>query len=406
MRSLAALGTFETSEAVHSGEHKAADVGAGYIVCTAVVAMLTGSLLVGSGASAQGSLHQRIVQQTTQVDHTSPGFRSGSFVLAPIPIESPTIGTGMALGAAYLFDIDKGSDPSGIGLGGFKTNSGSQGYALGGKLNFGGGKWNIRGGVGEADLVYDFYVQGDPIEVSQSGRLGRIGGSYGLTDATSVGLDLQYIESDLSLAAREVPEVLEPDLSITSVTADFSLEYDTRDDTIYPTSGVNATLSYGWGTVSDGLGLGNFEFDTGRNFTRSLATFDFYLPVFKGGVIAGQAVACDVDRKTPFFQACLLGNTDAFRGYPTMQYIGDALASFQLEYRGRIGSSRFGYVGFASVGAVAADFSELKDADARFAGGIGGRFRVSHKFPVDLSVDFALNEDNETTTYVYVGQRF
>jgi hypothetical protein len=38
--------------------------------------------------------------------------------------------------------------------------------------------------------------------------------------------------------------------------------------------------------------------------------------------------------------------------------------------------------------------------------GLGARLRVSKKFPVDFSVDVAVNREDEATTYVYLGQRF
>lgn len=110
-------------------------------------------------------------------------------------------------------------------------------------------------------------------------------------------------------------------------------------------------------------------------------------------------------RQNTVFLGCSLGGSDNFRGYPSTQYLGDSLASLQLALRGHI-AWRFGYAVFAGVGGVGDQFGGLGDTGPLTAAGAGLRFRVSRKFPVDFSIDVAVNQDEETTTYVYVGQRF
>ncbi len=363
-----------------------------YVVHAALLALAVGP----AAAQAQSSLDEPSLDTVASANEASGGLRRGSFILAPIPLRNPTVGTGLALGAGYIFTIDPGSNPSFVGIGGFKTDNGSVGYAVGANLAFGDGSWQVRGAVGEVDLAYDLFVLGVPFPIEQTGTLARLGTSYGVTDAASVGLDLGYIESEIGAGGDRLPDSIAPDFGISTVTADMVLSYDTRNDTIYPTSGVNASLRAGWGTVVEG---------PARDFTRALGKLDFYLPVLGTGVVAGQFTACDVSKDTPFFLACSLGGSDAFRGYPSTQNIADSLASLQIAYRGRLGG-RFGYAIFAGTGRVAEDFSNLGDAEDLTAGGVGVRFRVSRKFPVDFSVDVAVNRDDETTTYIYVGQRF
>jgi outer membrane protein assembly factor BamA len=369
--------------------------------CVAAAALFV--YAAATPGAAQDSLQVQLSSPATEVDQTSTGIRSGSFIVAPIPIENPTIGTGLALGAGYLFTLDAGSDPSTLALGGFRTNNGSEGVALGGNVNFGDGAWTIRAATAYADLIYDIYILGRPIEINQSGAFARLGAGYKATEAFSVDLDLQYLESKIALDPVDLDGdggILGTGIDVEALTADLTFGYDTRDDTIYPTSGTKASLRLGWGTAQDDT------FGLDRDFSRALATIDHYVPVFEQGVIAGQVTVCDVAENTPFFLACLLGASDSFRGYPATQYIGDALSSLQAEYRGRFGASRFGYVVFAGIGAVASDLSQLTDADTLTAGGVGLRYRVSRQFPVDFSLDIAINEQDEVTTYLYVGQRF
>src|SRR5580700_10154082 len=61
----------------------------------------------------------------------------GSIVVAPLPIVSPAIGSGIIQAVGYIFSFnknDKSSPPSTIGAAGLITNNGSSGFALGGQL--------------------------------------------------------------------------------------------------------------------------------------------------------------------------------------------------------------------------------------------------------------------------------
>ena len=49
------------------------------------------------------------------------GIRNGSFIVAPVPFSSPSLGAGLALGGAYLFRADEGSNSSTVGFGAFSS---------------------------------------------------------------------------------------------------------------------------------------------------------------------------------------------------------------------------------------------------------------------------------------------
>jgi hypothetical protein len=60
-----------------------------------------------------------------------------AFVVAPLPIVSPAIGSGIVPVAGYIFPFqakDKASPPSVVGAAGFITDNGSRGFGLGGDL--------------------------------------------------------------------------------------------------------------------------------------------------------------------------------------------------------------------------------------------------------------------------------
>src|SRR5271163_3207469 len=61
----------------------------------------------------------------------------GALVVAPLPISSPAIGSGIVPVIGYIFPFstkDKISPPSTVGAAGLVTNNGSRGFAIGGQL--------------------------------------------------------------------------------------------------------------------------------------------------------------------------------------------------------------------------------------------------------------------------------
>ena len=136
-----------------------------------------------------------------------------------------------------------------------------------------------------------------------------------------------------------------------------------------------------------------------------MITFDQFIPVREDDVLAFRLAGCGATEDAPFFDACSLGGTDSFRGFPSTRFIGSELASFQIAYRGRL-TDRLGYEVFAGAGEVFNRFGSETDTNLRKAAGIGGRFRLSRKFPFDYSVDVSYNDESEALLYAYVGQRF
>jgi hypothetical protein len=92
--------------------------------------------------TASQSLTTSQAPQSTKPDETESEQKKksvprGSFVVAPLPISSPAIGTGLVPVLGYIFPFsrnDKISPPSVIGVAGLVTNNGSRGFAVGGQL--------------------------------------------------------------------------------------------------------------------------------------------------------------------------------------------------------------------------------------------------------------------------------
>lgn len=325
------------------------------------------------------------------------GFSRGSFILAPIPFQNPVLGSGVAIGGAYLFKDTLGADTSTLGLAYFRTENGSEGYGLGFDLNFGLTGWQSTLLLGDMTLDYDLFVGGTPVRVRQSGTGAKLKFARDLSETLSLGAGISYLRSDLAAGRGAIlPPSLQPDTDLELAKISASTSYDTRDNTDYPTDGRLATAELSYGHLLNARG---------RDYWKTVGSFAEYRPLFDLGVLAWTATGCAATDDAPFFDACSFGGTDSFRGYGATEFIDTALLSTQIEYRGRLGG-RFGYVVFAGAGATGDRLSSVLDDGLRGAVGLGARIRLSKSFPVDYAIDLSRNSDGESLVYVYVGQRF
>ena len=129
------------------------------------------------------------------VAESDVGFKFGSVIVAPIPFSNDLIGSGLVLGAGYLFNLP-GSKPSGFGIGALKTGNGSEGYFGGGSVNFGEGRWTLGLFGGTADVSYDLPVGSLNVPLQQSGDAIDVFLEYGLTPQLTAGVSVGYLEFD------------------------------------------------------------------------------------------------------------------------------------------------------------------------------------------------------------------
>jgi hypothetical protein len=81
----------------------------------------------------------------------------GAFVVAPIPISSPAIGSGIVPVVGYIFPFstkDKVSPPSTVGVAGLITNNGSRGFVVGGQLFLKENTYEITSGFAHGNVNY------------------------------------------------------------------------------------------------------------------------------------------------------------------------------------------------------------------------------------------------------------
>lgn len=370
-----------------------------FLKCAVIASVLAGPTCAQNVASSNS---MDTVSGATSVEHAeSIGFTNGGFVAAPIPIKNPTLGAGLALGGGYLFNLDEGSSNSFLGLGAFKTDNGSQGYGLSGDVSWDQNRWSLGMTVAEVDLSYDLFFGSDnrfTIPLSQDGKLVNLTLQYGITKDIIVGLNTAYVES--SIAVNDgglLPDFLKRDLDLKIYKFGPTVDFDYRDDSVYATEGYHVSFSGNYNKMESITG--------NKDYTKAVLKYDAYTSLENEMVIATRAVGCSVSENTPFFEKCGLGSVDSFRGFAFGEVLDDNLLSFQTELRGRL-TKRFGYAFFAGLGAAVDEFGNMGRDDIRTSGGLGLRFRLSEKFPMDFSVDYAKADTGDDAIYIYVGQRF
>lgn len=365
----------------------------------AVLAMLALPLFTFSGSAAQadsGLVETRGAAPLNKaIADDSIGVRRGSFIFAPIPTRSPMLGTGLALGLGYLFQTDPESSASTIGFGAFRTENGSRAVAGLADLYLLQDRWHINALYTEAALNYDLItpVVG-AVPLAQDATLGQLTATYSPTESFSIGPKFRYLDTSIATNLALLPPQYQPDLGLRILSAGLSAGWDTRDDTLYPTSGERITLSASRSFVTEGV-LPDYD--------KGTALFDLYRSLGPQSVFALRGTLCAASSDTPFFDQCSVGGTDAMRGFNSTRFLNERMASLQAEYRHRFGK-RLGGVIFAGTGAVGDSFSDLDDRGS--AVGLGLRYRVSRKFPVDFTIDGAYNSEDNSTFYISVGQRF
>ncbi len=333
----------------------------------------------------------------------------GSPLLAPLPLVSPAIGTGLVPVVAYIFPFnksDKISPPSTIGAAGLITNNGTRAFAVGGQLFLKEDTYEITAGYGRGNLNYNLYGiglkagnAGVKLPLEQTGHIvfaevvRRLVWKIFLGPRFSDGSSfLRVNSSDSDLPAPP------PDVGIqTALRAlGFRVVRDTRPDHFYPVSGSKIEFTADF--FSQALG-------SKYSFQHYKFNYDKYMSLSKAQVLAYDLYLCDTGGEPPFYGNCIYGASQELRGYTAGQYLDRHMYATQLEYRLSL-PWRLGLAGFAGVGEVVPGPTQIFRSNQLLpAVGGGPRFVLSSKYHVNLRNDFARGKDSWTWS-MGVGEAF
>lgn len=334
--------------------------------------------------------------------------KRGTFIVAPIPISSPAVGSGLVLGLGYVFKVnqeDKLSPPSTVGLVGAFTNSGTRGGGLGGRLYFNENKYQTTFALVKGRVNFDFYGIGripgrDPINVPL-----KMGGTVffgeflrNVWKDVFVGPRYQRRQLYATLDGLQTPggfEIPAIDLQSTTAALGFHVQRDKRDSGFYPTKGSLFDLT---GDFFD-QALGSK-----REYQNYKVSYNGYREIAKGQVIAYRASGCSSNGSVPFYDLCLYGTSSDLRGYTAGQFQNRKMFATQAEYRREL-PKRLGLVAFGGVGGIARQFSDFRTDELLPAAGLGLRFKLDKKNHINYRIDFAIGRAGHTLS-IGVGEAF
>jgi hypothetical protein len=339
-------------------------------------------------------------QQTTTPVEPEPQLKKkkkfsipDGIVVAPLPISSPAIGSGITPILGYIFPLnknDKVSPPSTIGGAGLITNNGSRGFVVGGQFFFKENTYEVTSGYVHGNANYNIYADelapGVKLPLNQTGEaffgefLRRLFWKFFAGPRFMSGNSFITVRPNNDVNFPIPPEV---GLHTTLRSIGAKLTRDTRPNHFYPLSGTQFTFTADF--FSQDLGS-KYSFQAYR------AQFDKYWSLSKNQVLAYDAYFCGTAGNPPFYGNCIYGTSNELRGYTAGHYFTRYSMATQAEYR-LVLPWRFGLVVFGGLGGVIPGGSQLlqQEQNSHFlpSGGGGLRFELSKKYHVNLRADIA-----------------
>ena len=324
----------------------------------------------------------------------------GAFVVAPLPISSPAIGSGIVPVLGYIFPFstkDKISPPSTIGAAGLITDNGSRGFAIGGQFFLKENTYEITTGFVHGNVDYNIYGTGDAsnlkLPLVQTGEaffgefLRRVGWKFFAGPRFITGRSFITVVPNSGSSVPIPPEVGFHS-NLTSLGA--RLTRDTRPNHFYPLGGTFFTFTTDF--FSEGLG-------SKYSYQSYKTEFSKFWSLSPRQVLAYDADFCATSGAPPFYGNCIYGTNNQLRGYIAGKYFTREAASTQLEYR-LVLPKRFGLVVFGGLGGTIPGGSQplQRVQNGKFlpSGGGGLRFELSRKYHVNLRADIAQGRDGHT----------
>jgi len=337
--------------------------------------------------------------------------RRGSFVVVPLPISSPALGTGIIPVLGYIFPFskkDQVSPPSVVGMAGIATDNGSRGLAAYADLYIKEKTYRVSAAFVRGNLNYNLYgagrLAGDAgrkLPLEQSGQVFRSEVLRQVGWDCFLGLRFWTGSSDVvkrptsDTATQPDPP---PDLGLhTTLRAlGLRLNRETTPNRFYPTGGT--LLDFTSDFFSQALGS-KYSFQAYR------FTFNKYASLSTNQVIAYNLFICGTGGTPPYYGNCIYGANNELRGYTAGQYLDRYMFATQLEYRLSL-PKRFGVVGFGGIGEVVPGGSQAFRVNNFLPSGGGGlRFQLSKAYRVNLRADAARGKDTWTWS-MGVGEAF
>lgn len=334
--------------------------------------------------------------------------KRGQLIIAPIPISSPAVGSGLVLAVGYVFKLnqeDKLSPPSTVGLVGAFTNSGSRGGGIGGRLYFSENKYQTTFALVKGRVNFDFFGIGripgrEPISVPL-----KMGGTIffgeflrNVGKGIFIGPRFQRRNLYARLDGIQTPggfEIPLTDIQAVSAALGFHVQRDKRDSTFYPTKGSLFDVTGDF--FMKGLG-------SRRQYQTYKVSYNGYYRLAPKQILAYRGMICSANQSVPFYDLCLYGTNSDLRGYTSGEFQNRRMFATQAEYRREL-KGRFGMVAFGGLGGIARRWNAFRTDELLPAAGAGLRFTLDKKNHINYRIDLGVGREGRTLS-ISVGEAF
>jgi hypothetical protein len=340
-----------------------------------------------------------------------PDAGKTDFVIMPIPISNPTVGTGLGAVSMFLYKAGEKAPTSSTAFGGFYTNNDSWGVGVSQKTYLREDRFRLNGLLGYGNINIDFSGigtelgnQGVTVPVTWKGTFFVPDFLVRFAEHFYGGLRYRFLEMETGVDPQKISVGGKPIFPGVDWTAESRvrssglgpvMNYDSRDNTFFPHRGtfldVNAIFA------SESLGS-DFDYQIYQG------AYNSYFRIAETMTLAYRLYGRFTAGRVPLYDLSYFGAHNDLRGYAAGQYVDKSMIATQLEFRWKFWK-RWGMVAFGGIGEVARDLRGFDLGSLLPSAGAGLRYMVSEKERVNVSVDYARGREGDAV-YFYIGEAF
>ncbi|MGF1751162.1 hypothetical protein [Vibrio cionasavignyae] len=353
-----------------------------------------------TGASSTPSQELASHQPQVAGEEALPDRKFAAF---PVPITDDALGVGLGVNAMYLHDRAEGAtNPSTSMFYGQYTDSGSGMAIVGHEHVFAHDAWRAGFWAGHFSLNLK-YTGRVGMQLPKAAKYSSYSNFvYGevrkqIIDDLYFGVQGLWSGGNADLkekATAEEKREFERQMSGNNSAVGFLMTYDSRDNMMGASQGLNVDLS----TL-------HYSKDsrTGKRFDRLDAEISQYFPVGED-VFAYRVIGKEMLGDTPEYEFV----TPDLRGADWNKYRGSAMYQAEVEYRRKF-STLWSGVAFAGVAMVKNEYkgaSYSVKSDVIPSAGVGVRYLLNAKERFSIGADVAVSKMGNTSFYIRFGEAF
>lgn len=324
-------------------------------------------------------------------------LRHGGVLPVPAIITEPAVGFGGGLMLLHFSEADPGPKdadrpppPNITGVGALATENGSRAAAVFHFHTWDGDRFRYLGALANGRFNLDYYGasnHGRSYEIKGTGLvqqlLMRLGDS-----PWYAGLRYTYFHSNARFTGEAAPELTNAELSNDVGKLGVVVDYDTRDNLLYPSRGTYA----------------EFEAQFARKWVGSDSSFEGYrargftwIPIAQRWTLGLRADGQFTRGAVPFYAQPYVD----LRGVSRGRYQDRDALTGEVELRWNV-TPRWSVLGFSGIGKAYGRWNTFSEASNVVTIGTGFRYLIARKLGLAIGVDVAHSRD-QNAFYIQIG---